>query len=104
MKRIQCLTDLNNLAGDIPDELLNYLSSEFSNLYEYLSNGEGTEEFLLENHQAIIIVEDSKELDILLQNRLELEYVEEIQLNSSLCLRIGISQLENIQLHYYLKV
>ncbi|MCD7035333.1 hypothetical protein LRR81_13900 [Metabacillus sp. GX 13764] len=104
MKRIQCLTDLNNLAGDIPDELLNYLSSEFSHLYEYLSNGERIEEFLLENHQAILIVEDSKELDLLLQNRLELEYVEEIQLNSYLCLRIGISQLEDIQLHYYLRV
>ncbi|MDK7433811.1 MULTISPECIES: hypothetical protein [Bacillus cereus group] len=104
MKRIQCLTDLNNLAGDIPDELLNYLSSEFSHLYEYLGNGERIEEFILENHLAILIVEDTIELDLLLQNRLDLEYVEEIQINSSMCLRIGISQLEDIQLHYYFKV
>lgn len=104
MKRIQCLKDLNNLVGDIPDELLYYLSSEFYSLYEYLSNEEGIEKFLLENHQAILIVEDTEELDLLLQNRLELEYVEEIQLNSSLCLRIGISQLEDIQLHYYFKL
>lgn len=104
MKRIQRLTDLYDLAEDIPDELLNYLRSEFSHLYEYLSNGERIEEFLLENHQAILIVEDSKELDLLVQNRLELEYVEEIQLKSSVCLRIGIPQLEDIQLHFYLKV
>lgn len=104
MKRIQCLKDLNNLAGDIPEELVNYLISEFYDLYEYLSNGKTIEEFFLENHQVILIVEDSEELDLLLQNRLELEYVEEVQLNSSLCMRIGISQLEDIQLHYYFKV
>ncbi|MCY8972165.1 hypothetical protein [Bacillus atrophaeus] len=104
MKRIQCLKDLNKLSGDIPDKLVNYLSSEFYSLYDYLSNGEKIEEFLLENHQAILIVEDIEELDLLLQNRLELEYVEEVQLNSTLCLRIGIYQLGDIQLHYYFKV
>ncbi|MCJ7843624.1 hypothetical protein MUB24_22685 [Lederbergia sp. NSJ-179] len=103
MKKIQCLEDLNNLIGGLSSEFLEYLNCEFYSLYEYLSGGEGIEEFLLENHQAIIIVEDSTELDLLLQNRLDLEYVEEVQLESSLCLRIGISQVEDIQLHYYLK-
>lgn len=90
MKRIQCLKDFDNLVGAISREFLDYLNCEFYSLYEYFSNGERIEEFMLNNHQALIVVEDSKELDLLLKNRLELEYVEEIQLISSCCLRIGM--------------
>ncbi|WP_226528163.1 hypothetical protein [Metabacillus niabensis] len=103
MKKIQCLIDFNNLVDEISSEFLEYLNSEFYSLYEYLSNGERLEEFLLDNHQAIKIVENSKELDLLLQNTLGLEYVEEVQLKTITCLRIGIFQLEDIQLHYFLK-
>ncbi|PAE12674.1 hypothetical protein CHI02_07270 [Niallia circulans] len=67
MKRIQCLKDFNNFVGEIPNEFLNYLNCEFYSLYEYLSDGEGIEEFLLDNHQAMIF------------------------------------QLEDIQLHYFLR-
>jgi hypothetical protein len=104
MKRVRCLSELIELKQKIRKDFGDYLAEEFYSLYEYLSNGERIEEFLLDNHQAIVIVEESKELDLLLQNRLEVEYVEEVQLHSSLCIRIGISQLEDKQLYYYLQV
>lgn len=101
MKRIQCLTDLNNLAADIPDELVNYLCSEFYSLYEYLSNGEGIKEFHLESYQALVLVEGAKEFNLLMQNQSELEYVEEVKLNTGSCLRTGIYRLGEVQLHYF---
>jgi len=103
MRKIQRLSELLELKQTMQMDFMNYLEGEFYSLYEYLSNGEIIEEFQLENHQAMVIIEKANELDLLTKDNLELEYIEEIQIKSNSCLRIGILQLEDIQLHYFLK-
>lgn len=102
MKRIQCLKDLNNLAGDIPDELLNYLRSEFYSLYEYLSNGEKIEEYKLPMYQVMVVLENKRELDLLFKktSEIELEFIDEVHLVNIYIKRIGIQSYQDIQLHY----
>jgi hypothetical protein len=103
MKRIQCMGDFKSLTAELSNEFLDYLKSEFYSLYEYHSNGECLKEFQLENHQTIMIVEEPKELEALTQNNLGIEYIEEIEIGSVFCLRIGVYQSEDVQLFYYLK-
>lgn len=103
MKIIQCLRDFKSLTAELSNKFLDYLKSEFYSLYEYHSNGECIKEFQLESHQTIMIVEELKELEALTQNKIGLEYIEEIGIGSVSCLRIGIYQSEDIQLFYFLK-
>jgi len=103
MKRIQHINDLNKLANKMSSEFLEYLTDEFYDLYEYYSNGELLEEFQLEGYQAIIILEEASELGLLMRDNTNIEYIDEIELRHIVCLRIGINQLEDIQIHYFLK-
>ncbi|TWI59650.1 hypothetical protein [Halalkalibacter nanhaiisediminis] len=103
MKRIQRLKELNNLAGDISDEFLDYLSDEFYSLYEYLSNGEKLIDFLLPDYQNIVILEEEDEINNFLNHTLDIEFVEELELNGATIIRIGINIDEDIQLNYAMK-
>lgn len=102
MKRIRCLSELLELNQKIQQDLGEYLRDEFYGLYEYLSNGEKIEDFLLMPYQSIIILENEKELVKVIQNKKELEFTEEIILKGKVILRIGLRNLDDIQLHYTL--
>jgi hypothetical protein len=102
MKRIQCLKDFNEIEGQFPNSFVEYLKSEFYGLYEYLSNGEKIEDFLLMSYQSIIILDDKEELVKVIQNKIELEFVEEVNLKDIVILRIGVRNLDDIQLQYTL--
>lgn len=103
MKRIQCLKDFNTLVGEIPNEFLDYLNCEFYSLYEYLSNGEKLENFILPNYQNMVIFEEGDEINKLLIHTLDLEFVEEVELNEITIIRIGLNYEEDIQLNYGIK-
>ncbi|MCW8787877.1 MULTISPECIES: hypothetical protein [Bacillus] len=103
MKRIQCLKDLNNLAGDISDDFLDYLSCEFYSLYEYLSNGEKLVNFLLPKYQNMLILEGEDEINNFMNHSLDLEFVEEVELNEATIIRMGKNIDEDIQLNYAMK-
>jgi len=103
MKRIQRLKELNNLAGDISDEFLDYLSNEFYSLYEYLSNGEKLIDFLLPDYQNMVILEEEDEINSFLNHTLDIEFIEELELNGATIIRIGINIDEDIQLTYAMK-
>lgn len=103
MKKIQQLKELLALKQELREDLMQYLEEEFYGLYEYLSNGEQVDEFVLETHQAMTLLEEKGELNILLSNPLELEFQEEVNLNNSRVLRIGVLSAEDIQLCYVLK-
>lgn len=103
MKKIQCLKELNEIKGEFPDALIEYLMNEFYSLYEYLSNGEKIEEFMLPAYQVMVIIESQRELNTLLKRFWELEFVEEISLVNMTIQRIGINSLEDIQLNYVIK-
>ncbi len=83
-----------------PVDVLEYLKEEFHGLFEYYSNGEEIGEFLLLTHQAMIILESKAETNQVLTNILELEFVEEIKLNITTLLRIGVYQSEDVQIYY----
>ncbi|MGC7929579.1 hypothetical protein ACP3VS_13235 [Lysinibacillus sp. VIII_CA] len=100
MRTIQCLNDFNQIEMVFPSDFVLYLRNEFFSLYEYLSNGEGEEDFILPLHQSIVIIEKSIEFEKILASNPE--YIEEIPLEVTRCLRIGIYNSEDVQLHYYL--
>lgn len=100
MRKIQCLKDFNQVERVFPSDFVQYLRNEFFSLYEYLSNGEGEEDFILPLHQSIVIMEESIELEKTLASNPE--YIEEVPLEVSRCLRIGIYYSEDVHLHYYL--
>ncbi|KSU86197.1 hypothetical protein AS180_19900 [Priestia veravalensis] len=82
---------------------MEYLEEEFYGLYEYLSNGEQVEKFVLSSPQAMILLEEKVELNKILSNPLELEFQEEVTLKNSIVLRIGVLSADDVQLCYVLK-
>lgn len=102
MKRIRCLSELLELKQKIPKDFGEYLEEEFYGLYEYLSNGEKIEDFLLMSYQSMIILENEGELVKVIQYKIELEFTEEVTLKGKVILRIGVRNLDDIQLHYTL--
>jgi len=102
MKKMQRLKDLLALKQELQENLMQYLEEEFFSLYEYLSNGEDIEDFILPFYQAMIILEEEKELLKLIQNQMEVEYMEEAYLKDTVILRIGMRQYEDIQLCYFI--
>ncbi|MBS4223838.1 hypothetical protein [Lederbergia citrea] len=102
MKRIQNQKELLALKEELQGGIMQYLEEEFFGLYEYLSNGEQIEDFLLMPYQSIIILDNKEELVKVVQNKIELEFMEEVNLNDRVILRIGIRRLDDIQLHYTL--
>ncbi|MBB2483499.1 hypothetical protein H5P36_25495 [Bacillus sp. APMAM] len=103
MKKIQLLWELVGLKQMIHRELGDYLEEEFFSLYDYLSNGKQVDEFALEPYQAMVLLEEKGELSKLLSNPLKLEFIEEVKLNRSTVLRIGILSIEDVQLCYVVK-
>lgn len=100
MKEIRCLSELIELRQKIQNDLGEYLAEEFYGLYEYLSNGEKIENFLLMPYQSIIILENEEELVKVIENKIELEFTEEVNLKGKVILRIGLRNMDDIQLHY----
>ncbi len=75
--------------------MVEYLEEQFQGMYEYLSNGERVEEFLLLSHQAMIILEVEEEFAKIIQNSMDIEEIDE-----PLIMRIGVRHWNEIQLHY----
>lgn len=105
MKRIQCLKDFNIIEETfpIPTDFFEYLKNEFRSLYEYLSNGEEMKDFILLPHQAIIILDNKKELMGFLKQYTNLEFLDEEQWKDVNILRMGVMVYEDVQLYYYCK-
>ncbi|AOY05578.1 hypothetical protein [Bacillus subtilis] len=104
MKKIRCLEDFEAIASVISGNFLSYLKQEFYGLYDYLSNGEKIDEFILESNQAMILLEEREELNEFLKSfRLNLEFMEEVKLKNFTFLRIGIFCDEDVQLCYAVK-
>ncbi|WP_226668728.1 hypothetical protein [Metabacillus litoralis] len=100
MKKIKCLNEFNNLIEVLPTEFIDYLNCEFYHLYEYLSNNEKLEDFILPSYQNMVILESEEEINNILINTLDLEFIEEVELKEVTIIRIGIICYEDIQLHY----
>lgn len=100
MRGICCLSELLELKHKTQKDFGEYLEEEFYGLYEYLSNGEKIEDFILMPYQSIIILDNEEELVKLIQNKLELEFMEEVNLKGKFIYRIGLRSLDDIQLHY----
>lgn len=82
---------------------MQYLEEEFYYLYEYLSNGERIEDFQLLPNQSMILLNNKEELEKVIQNKIELEFLDEVNLKDNIViLRIGMRNLEDIQLYYTL--
>ena len=50
----------------------------------------------------MIILGEEEELTKLLQNQMELEYMEEVYLKDIVLLRIGRAQYDDIQIYYFI--
>ena len=103
MKKIQRLKDVLALKQELQEDLMQYLEVEFFNLYEYLSNGEKVEDFILSFYQNMVILEGDIEFNKLLSNTLEVEFIEEVNLQSITIYRMGLDTIEDIQLCYAIK-
>lgn len=103
MKRIQCLSELLELKQMIQKDLAEYLEEEFIGLYEYLSNGEQIDKFVLEPYQVMILLEEKEELNKIISNPFGVEFQEEVNLKNSMILRIGVLSAEDVQLCYAIK-
>ncbi|PGT88756.1 hypothetical protein [Bacillus sp. AFS040349] len=103
MKKIQQLKELLALKQELQRDLMQYLEEEFSGLYEYLNNGEKLEDFILPDYQNMVILEEDEEINKILSRTLDVEFVEEVELNSVTVIRIGLNCEEDIQLNYAIK-
>ncbi|WP_374717475.1 hypothetical protein [Neobacillus sp.] len=102
MIKISSLKDFIYIEEKFPIQFTEYLKEEFYSLYEYLSNGEKIEDFLLPLHLYMLVLEEEYELNALLKNKMELEFIDEETLINFTILRIGVKQVEDIQLHYWM--
>ncbi|MGP4107945.1 hypothetical protein [Virgibacillus sp. L01] len=100
MKKIHSYSELQIIKQRFCREVADYLEEEFKDLYEYLSNGQGVDEFILPDHQTMVILELDEEFKKVIQKSLDMEYMEEVYMKDVLILRIGIRNLEEVQLHY----
>ncbi len=103
MRKIQCLKDFNQIEKVFSSDFVQYLRNEFFSLFEYLSNGECEEDFILLPHQAIIILENKKELKGFLEQNSNLEFLDDEHWNGVSILRMGVMMYEDVQLNYYCK-
>ncbi|HDR7314296.1 hypothetical protein MXL46_19070 [Heyndrickxia sporothermodurans] len=92
--------DLFQLQGIIPFELLCYLEKEFMDLYEYYNANEDIENFTLENSQSMAILQSDEEVEFILQEPLEIEFVERISEGQLSLYRFGVRNAGEIQLFY----
>ncbi|WBX81519.1 hypothetical protein PD280_07410 [Virgibacillus salarius] len=101
MKKVYNYSELQAVSQQLPYEFAKYLMDEFTGLYDYLSNGEGINEFKLSPNQAIVILEHKEEINTLIANvSWEFEFVEKVQFQNHVIHRIGIFQDEDVQLCY----
>lgn len=103
MRRIRCLSDLLELEKKILLDYMEYLKEEYYSLYNYLSNDEKLEKFVLESHRAMILLEEKGELTEILNYHLEIEFEDEVNLKNTTVLRIGVLGAEDVQLFYTVK-
>lgn len=101
MKIIKILDDFQEIHGNYHEIFIEYLMDEFYSLYEYLSNGESIDNFTLSNTQAMVILENERELEII--KKIDIEFVDEENLQDLITLRIGLRHEHDIQLHYCLR-
>jgi hypothetical protein len=104
MKYVHRLKDIKKFERAYPKEFYDYIKEEFFNIYDYLSNGEKVEDFKLLSHESLVILEEEKELKKILQNQVELEFVEEFELESINISRIGLMKSNEVQLCYFFKL
>jgi len=100
MKQILKVQDLQSLEGKVPKELLSYLEKEFNDLYEYYSLGEEIDSFILNPNQSMVLVQRDEELTAILNEPLEIEFVEMVIHEGFMFYRIGYRNAEEIQLFY----
>ncbi len=101
MKKIHNYTELLQIKTLIHLELVEYLNEEFYGMYEYLSNDEKLDEFQLDTHQAIIILENKDEVNQLLNNAVE--FNEDIQLKTIMVQRVGVYSSDDVQVYFFVK-
>lgn len=95
--------DLRTLKSELPNEFIRYLEQEFEELYEYYCREEDLEGFTLGQGQAICIVQNDEELNSLLSEKFEIEYVENMTLGDFKFYRLGFRNVEEIQLFYIME-
>ncbi|SHN33774.1 hypothetical protein [Gracilibacillus kekensis] len=103
MKKINRLSDLMEIKKHFQEEFGSFLEAEFLNLYDYSNNGESIEDFVLDSFQTILFFEKKEEIEKILDNPFELEFIEEVNLNGFTILRVGIFREHNVQLCYFMK-
>lgn len=102
MKRIQTLSDLENLRGAnaTPMELIKAIEHDFLAIYE----SEGNEVYLLEFYlppwQALFLLEPGDDVLGKLDNSLALEYVEKLELEEMAYYRCALRNEHDLQLYY----
>jgi hypothetical protein len=101
MEIVSMIEDIYRLrTKQLPIGIVDYLEKEFIGLYEYLSNGETLEDFSLEIQQCMVLLQENQEVQQLLEKRLDIEFVERIELKSLNVYRIGVRRSDDIQLYY----
>ncbi|MBB2483131.1 hypothetical protein H5P36_23530 [Bacillus sp. APMAM] len=100
MELILDMRDLHRLKAEIPSELFNYLEQEFKDLYEYYSFNQDLEDFILEQNQSMVILQTDDEIESILQDPLEIEFVEKVVKGQLSFYRIGVRNAGEIQIFY----
>jgi hypothetical protein len=94
------MRDLQRLKAKLPSKLFIYLEQEFTDLYEYYSSNQDLEDFILEQNQSMTILQTDNEVDSILQEPFEIEFVERIVEEQLPFYRIGVRNAGEIQLFY----
>src|SRR5699024_6793930 len=104
MKMIQTLYDLEGLKRTqvIPIEMLKQIEQDFLHVYDSVNDNVYLMDFRLPFHQALLLLEQGDEVQGMLGDPLEIEYIEKESMEGQDYYRKGKREDHDIQINYSL--
>lgn len=105
MKIIRTIADLERLKemGSIPPEYISVVECDFMDWFEAEGTGESLMMFEMPNHACIYHLEDKNDASFLLNQLINIEFVEKDKIKDCSYFRIGVMNDNVMNLVYFLE-
>jgi hypothetical protein len=105
MKRLQTIADIEELKtrGNIATSFLNVIESEFMDWFEAEGTGESLTSFRLPNHSCMYLLEDDKDTNLIVEQIVNIEFIEKEVTNDCSYFRIGLMNDHQMNLIFFLE-
>lgn len=104
MKRIQTMADVHALIADeqLPSFYVREIKDQFIMWHEAESEGESIDSFCLSNHSCIYHLDKEEDMHLIIDNFIDVEYVETEKIEKQMYFRIGLMQDHQMSIIYFL--